>query len=420
MSKLKVPVKGILLSIFTILLVAVSALTPLTTKPAAAATTPYYGNHFDSDVYTRDIASDSNGNLWYLTSNSYAESTKVNKLVIQTGAVTTYEIPTENPDSQPIDSWDIVAGSDGNMWITANANEGNDKIYKITPNGDFTEYTTHWYNPIYIIPGPDGNMWFTMDGFLVRITPSGVQTEYNYSGQLGPGLAVGSDGNIWLASGQNITKFDVISHTFTEFALPNDPALVGNGTAVQMAAGPDGNVWFSTINNSRIGYITPSGDITVFPGFQKVVCEMTFASDGNLWYTRADNNIVARIEHDGTITNFPFPVTGARPCSVTTTNNGKTIWISAPPQSSQNTNASTIYSLIVDDSVDQPPPPQCEGDSCDPEQPCTTSCVQQPPKPPRTGRIVGALVVSSAIVALAVLTGLEFRRQQKASSKSGK
>jgi virginiamycin B lyase len=54
----------------------------------------------------------------------------------------------------------ITTGPDGNLWFTEpQAN----KIGRVTPAGDFTEYvvpTADSY-PRAIALGPDGNLWFT-------------------------------------------------------------------------------------------------------------------------------------------------------------------------------------------------------------------------------------------------------------------
>src|SRR5436305_1635398 len=60
-----------------------------------------------------------------------------------------------------------------------------------------------------------------------------------------------------------------------------------------IAAGPDGNLWFTEQNGNRIGRITPGGTITEFavglsPG--GVPIGITAGPDGNLWFTEYFGN----------------------------------------------------------------------------------------------------------------------------------
>ena len=116
--------------------------------------------------------------------------------------------------------WAIAPGPDGNLWFTE---ESGNKIGRITPSGQITEYPvpTEGSDPHGITAGPDGSMWFTegLANKIGQITPSGRITEFPI-----PGVEAG-------------------------------PA--------EIAAGPDGNLWFTEGN--RIGRITPSGQITSFP-----------------------------------------------------------------------------------------------------------------------------------------------------------
>src|SRR5262245_53666502 len=75
-----------------------------------------------------------------------------------------------------------------------------------------------------------------------------------------------------LASVQMITEF------------PLSPA---NSAPLSIAAGPDGNLWFTELNNpDRIGRMTPAGVVTEFPiptidGHPQKICA---GPDGALWF----------------------------------------------------------------------------------------------------------------------------------------
>src|SRR5438876_734673 len=90
----------------------------------------------------------------------------------------------------------------------------------------------------------------------------------------------------------------------TEFRIPTPDS---NATAI--AAGPDGNLWFTEHNDHKIGRITPQGAISEFPtgGY---LSEITAGPDGNLWV--AAGNKIGRITPQGSISAaFLIPTRGS-------------------------------------------------------------------------------------------------------------
>src|SRR5262245_10407667 len=79
--------------------------------------------------------------------------------------------------------------------------------------------------------------------------------------------------------------------TITEFNIPT-PATRSH----YIAAGPDGNLWFTEYFASKIGRITTAGAITEFStptfGFP---WRIVTGSDSNLWFTEEGANNIARI-----------------------------------------------------------------------------------------------------------------------------
>src|SRR6266545_3744168 len=91
--------------------------------------------------------------------------------------------------------------------------------------------------------------------------------------------------------------------TFTEF-----PGAV---TPLQIASGPDGNLWFTeySIFGNSIGRITLDGEITKFslPYFRSLPSGITAGPDGNLWFAEVNGNRIGRITTSGAITEFSVP-----------------------------------------------------------------------------------------------------------------
>ncbi len=89
--------------------------------------------------------------------------------------------------------------------------------------------------------------------------------------------------------------------TFYQFSIPtagNRPQFI--------AAGSDGNMWFTESPGNAIARITPAGVVTEFPlptanaNPQQIIG----ASDGNLWFTEFSANKIAKSTTTGTVTEF--------------------------------------------------------------------------------------------------------------------
>jgi virginiamycin B lyase len=309
------------------LLLAALALVAVLATPAAAAspTTIEYSDGITGGTTTQ-IAPGPDGALWFTKSNN-----EIGR-ISPSGAVDEFPASVSGPNG-------ITAGPDGNMWFTG-VNDGN--IGRITPSGTVTVTPSGtafpggitpgpdgklWFasesgigristsgtvdppfaanitgSPARIVAGPDGNLWFTEDAnpdedqFIARITPAGAVTEYQVPAHPND-IAVGPDGKIWFTLSP-------------PFPLTTDPGSVGRidpdaadpdttktyfsdgvtGQPAGLAAGPDGNLWFTGGFESKVGRITTSGSVTEFPsvgGFGGI----TAGPDGNLWFTEFASKI---------------------------------------------------------------------------------------------------------------------------------
>src|SRR4051812_23170644 len=98
--------------------------------------------------------------------------------------------------------------------------------------------------------------------------------------------------------------------TVVEFPIPT-----ANSMALDIAPGPDGNVWFTENYGNNIGRITPAGVITEFavPTATGQPSGIAPGSDGNVWFSEALGNKIGRITPTGTITEFDLPHANSRP-----------------------------------------------------------------------------------------------------------
>jgi streptogramin lyase len=176
------------------------------------------------------------------------------------------------------------------------------------------------------VPGPDGNLWFTNydDGTIGRITPNGDITVFRDPDNRIKGLediTAGPDGNLWFTS-YKLDDNDHPTHSLIGRITPGGKITVFEDPKQRITEpegitpGPDGNLWFASYElddndnptHSRIGRITPDGEITVVETPSEKISgpeDMTLGADGNLWFTNTGNDTIGRIAPNGDITTFP-------------------------------------------------------------------------------------------------------------------
>jgi virginiamycin B lyase len=206
---------------------------------------------------------------------------------------------------------DFVAGPDGNMWFADSGSAGKGAaIGKITPAGQITEYAGSGGKPWWIIVGPDESLWFTGGSMVGRATTAGVIGAYGLSGVPGE-LASGPDGNVWFTygSGANAAIGRVERHgdgsaTITLFRTGLDPHSVPER---MVAAG--GYLWFTDLSGTEpaIGRVSPDGQITEFReglAADSTIIDIAAGTDGDVWFTDNGVGAIGRITPAGQINEF--------------------------------------------------------------------------------------------------------------------
>jgi streptogramin lyase len=260
------------------------------------------------------------GNLWFTEPNAN-----------QIGRITPAGVITEFPaGGEPTG---ITAGPDGNLWFTE---ESGSAIGKMTTAGVLlAEYPVSYF-PCCIAAGPDGNLWFTeiYTSLIGRITPAGLITYFGPTSSSYPaGITAGSNGNLWFAEegfrpdlgtgvGASIGQISTVGVIIREFPL------VAGTVPYLIAAGPDGNLWFTEASGNKIGRITPAGAITEFPlptsGSYPI--GITGAPDGNVWFVEPGaGDKIGRITPAGVITEFITPTSGSVPYGIAAGQDGN-LW----------------------------------------------------------------------------------------------
>src|SRR5207245_525047 len=98
------------------------------------------------------------------------------------------------------------------------------------------------------------------------------------------------DGYLWVtgssASGSTIVKVDPATG-----ALQDVPASVG-ADPLFIARGPDGNLWYTSIDNNSIGRLDPQTEVITVFGLPSLVAPNNISAgpDGNVWFTPSPYN----------------------------------------------------------------------------------------------------------------------------------
>src|SRR5436305_6562797 len=181
--------------------------------------------------------------------------------------------------------------------------------------GTFPTTGTLSGTPGRLAAGSDGNVWFVINSStdnkqLGKITPSGAVTEYATPGNDSLiGITAGPDGNIWATTIGNVVKITPGDPTTaTEFV---DPNILSQS---EITTGPDGNLWAGS--NTGVVKIPPGnpGGVhdTFFSGlFTGTALGITAGGDGNLWVANntADPNTstIVRVSTSGVVQGTPTP-----------------------------------------------------------------------------------------------------------------
>jgi streptogramin lyase len=113
-----------------------------------------------------------------------------------------------------------------------------------------------------IVAGPDGNIWVTVESAIkdvARITPAGQVDEFDVEGiESAVGIAPGPDGNLWVTDVEKAARFAPADPEGTDKSF----TVAGIGAEGQVVAGPDGRIWVAS-NNSVVNFAPadPTGSV---------------------------------------------------------------------------------------------------------------------------------------------------------------
>ena len=146
---------------------------------------------------------------------------------------------------------------------------------------------------------------------IAGAAPLGAVTEFTAGlnpGSIPDGMAAGADGNLWFADRGSTPAVGRITPggVVTEFSSGLNPGSVPGGSLTTgtvgvggIAAGPDGNVWFTDHGTTAaIGRIAPDGAIAEFSNGLPTGSDpykVTAGPDGDVWFTERATSSVAGV-----------------------------------------------------------------------------------------------------------------------------
>ena len=173
-------------------------------------------------------------------------------------------------------------------------------------------------HPFQITRGPDNNLWFVEAAAskIARCTPNGVITEFpTTTPSAGPEDMVSLGGFLWFAETNlnKIGKCDTSGNMLAEYAV----TVGSSSTTMWLAAGPDGNIWYTDVINNLIGRMTPAGMSTTFPAAAgSEPLRIVAGGDGNLWFTEFIGNRISKITTAGVMTRYTIATASAFPPAI--------------------------------------------------------------------------------------------------------
>ncbi len=180
----------------------------------------------------------------------------------------------------------------------------------------------------------------TYDGDLLAELPKG---DLNWTAPLvqssdfatpSPGqpfdIAAGPEGNLWFTDDylNTIDEINPVTHATSEY-----PAPTPDGSPAEITTGPEGNLWFTEYAASKIGEINPVTHATSdFPTQtpESSPYYLTVGPEGNIWFTEVIKSRIGEINPVTHATSdFPTPTAEAFPFGITAGPEGN-IWFGEP------------------------------------------------------------------------------------------
>ena len=247
-------------------------------------------------------------------------------------AVTDKDVPgpgevTEFAVSENSGPLDIVGGPDGNLYFSASTNHA---IGLITTSGTVTLFGT-MDDPNGLAFDGLGNLWFSMPYpslydlgmWALPLSTSTLPRYWDipYPGEEGgrpAAMALGPDGCIWYTQ-PNMSRVGSVDPSGPATQTPASYLLSGGLAPKDITAGPDGGMWYTAAGSSQIGRLSTTGAqsyFTVVSSGPSNPVGIASGPDGNLWITNEGNNSIQQVTPSGVVATFAIPTAASGPMGI--------------------------------------------------------------------------------------------------------
>jgi virginiamycin B lyase len=223
---------------------------------------------------------------------------KIGRISQAGGAITEFAVPGTGAFPTA-----ITTDHNGKVWFASNQQPNVARIGWISSTGTITLLATAASQTYItgIVAGPDGNLWVTQvssywGDSVAKVTTAGWGSFTNYklaNHSAGPaGITVGPDNDLRFTE-STVDKIGRITTTgvIAEFALP------AGSRPHQIVAAPDGNLWFTEPASNQLGQISTSGLLTehLAPTALSQPFGISKDPDGHLYFTEQAGNNVGKV-----------------------------------------------------------------------------------------------------------------------------
>ncbi len=160
-------------------------------------------------------------------------------------------------------------------------------------------------------------------------------------------VIAGPDGNVWFTANQSskIGKMTLAGTVLAEYSLP------AGSKPCAITVGPDGNLWFANLGTSKIGKITTSGAITEYALASGSEPEgITVGPEKNLWFTEWGTSKIGKITTSGVVTQYALSESGKGPTAIAAGPDGNlwfTVTESLTPKIGKITTAGAVTEYAI-------------------------------------------------------------------------
>lgn len=209
--------------------------------------------------------------------------------------------------SDVMDALGLAVDHDGNAytsdWI-------NDRILKVTPDGETTTYTAAPFGLLDLAFGPDGTLYgLGADSFLYKLPPGGGAFERIATiSNRNQAIAVDHGGQIYVVAGQQILKV-ATDGSVSPFAGHATETGTQNGTgSAARFSYPSGigvdasnNLYVTDSGSGAIRRLSPAGEVTTCATGFVSPTDVAAGTDGTLYVTENQMYRVRKVAPDGAV-----------------------------------------------------------------------------------------------------------------------